>query len=134
MIDKVNPDTLAPPVHGLYAQATIVPSGRLAFVSGQVALDRHGELVGTGDHAAQARQCFENLARAVEAVGAQPDHIAKMTIYVVGHRSELIEAIFNAGAEAFKREWPRCASTFIGVQALGLPEWLVEVDAVVALP
>lgn len=134
MIETVNPDTLPSPVLDLYAQVTIVPSGRLAFVSGQVALNRSGELVGAGDHAAQARKCFENLALAVEAVGAEPDYIVKMSIHVVGHHPDLIEPIFSAGADAFKGDWPCCASTFIGVEALGLPEWLVEVDAVIALP
>lgn len=134
MIDRVNPNSIAAPVLSLYAQATITPAGRLAFISGQVALDRQGKVVGLGDHIAQASQCFGNLRRVVEALGARPDHIAKMTIYVVGHQPELVEPIFDAGSRAFDSQWPRCASTFVGVQALGLPEWLVEVEAVVSLP
>lgn len=133
-VSRINPPTLAPPVMGLYAQIMIAPAGRLAFIAGQVALDRDGTFVGPGDHAAQARQCFINIRDAVAAVGGVPADIVKMTINVVDHRAELIGPIFGAGQEVFGQDWPVTASTLLGVAALGLPEWLVEIDAIVALP
>ena len=52
-----------------YSQV-VVGRGRLVVVSGQVAQDESGELVGPGDPAAQARQVFENLRRCLVPVGA----------------------------------------------------------------
>jgi enamine deaminase RidA (YjgF/YER057c/UK114 family) len=60
---KVNPATLAPPVMGLYSQIAIAPNAHLAFIAGQVAIDRQGEFVGLGDHALQARQCLAGSRR-----------------------------------------------------------------------
>ncbi|MFC7109384.1 RidA family protein [Nonomuraea rubra] len=69
---RVNPPALCPPVQNLYAQVVIAPAGRTAYLAGQVALDASGELVGPGDHAAQARQAFLNVRLALEGVGASP--------------------------------------------------------------
>lgn len=134
-VEYLNPATLAAPVMNLYSHVAVAPAGRLAFISGQVALDAAGALVGPGDHAAQARQCFANVRHALTALGAAPRDIAKMTIHVVGHTPERIVDIFMvAGRDVFGADWPLCASTYLGVAALGLPEWLVEIDAVVAVP
>jgi enamine deaminase RidA (YjgF/YER057c/UK114 family) len=131
---KVNPATLAPPVMGLYSQIAIVPNAHLAFIAGQVAIDRQGEFVGLGDHALQARQCFLNIAAAIAAVGAQQTDLVRMTVHVVKHTPELISKIFDAGKEVFSGTWPAPATTYLGVACLALPEWLIEIDAVVALP
>lgn len=133
-INRINPPMMAPPVMGLYAQVTVAPAGRMAFIAGQVALDANGQFVGVDDHAAQARQCFANIRDAVAAVGGTPSDIVKMTINVVDHRSELIGPIFAAGRDIFGDEWPVTASMLLGVAALGLPEWLIEIDAILSLP
>ncbi|SFE48416.1 Endoribonuclease L-PSP [Paenibacillus algorifonticola] len=82
----------------------------------------------------QAVQVFKNIKLAMVAAGAGPEHMVQMKIHVVNHRPELIEDVFKAGALVFGPEWPITASTYLGVQSLGLPEWLIEVDAIVALP
>jgi enamine deaminase RidA (YjgF/YER057c/UK114 family) len=133
-MQRINPPTLAAPVMGLYAQIVVVPAGRLAFIAGQVALDAEGRLVGPDDHRAQAAQCFRNIAAALDALGAAPDQVAKMTINVVGHRPDLVEQIFGMGREIFGNDWPVTASILLGVASLGLAEWLIEIDAVVSLP
>jgi enamine deaminase RidA (YjgF/YER057c/UK114 family) len=134
MTEFLNPATMAAPVMGLYAQIAIAPAGRLAFVAGQVALAADGSLVGGGDHAAQAHQCFLNIRAALDALGVGPDAIVKMTINVARHRPELILPIFDAGKAVFGEAWPVTASMLLGVETLGLPEWLVEVDSIVSLP
>lgn len=132
-VTKINPPTLMPPMLGMYAQAVVTDARRLAFIAGQVALDASGALIGANDYAAQARQAFLNLQHALAALPAAPANVVRMTIYVVNHRPELVATIFDAGREVFGAEWPVTASVLIGVQALGLPEWLVEVDAIAAL-
>ncbi|TFV33405.1 RidA family protein [Streptomyces sp. T1317-0309] len=56
--------------------------GRFVAISGQLALDEDGRLVGAGDPAAQARQVFENLRRCLAAAGAAFDHVVKLTFFV----------------------------------------------------
>jgi enamine deaminase RidA (YjgF/YER057c/UK114 family) len=133
-MQRINPSTMAPPVMGLYTQIVTVPAGPLAFISGQVALDDKGNMVGIGDHQAQARQCFINIRSALAALNAAPDRIAKMTINVVRHKADLVVPIFAVGRDVFGDQWPITASMLLGVEALGLPEWLIEVDAIVSLP
>ncbi|MEU9336946.1 RidA family protein [Streptomyces sp. NPDC048290] len=132
-IQRLNPAALAPPVQGLYSHAA-TGRGRLVAIAGQIALDADGGLVGPGDHAAQAEQAFRNFRAALEAAGAAPEHLLKNTIHVVGHRPELIGPVFAAGARAFDGVWPVSASTFLGVESLGMPEWLIEVDGFAVVP
>ncbi|GAA5066832.1 enamine deaminase RidA (YjgF/YER057c/UK114 family) [Thermocatellispora tengchongensis] len=131
---RVNPPALCPPVQNLYSQVVIAPAGRTAYLAGQVALDASGELVGPGDYAAQARQAFLNVKLALEGVGATPADMVRHNIYVVDHRPELVPVIFGAAQEVYGEPWPLTASTLLGVQALGLPGWLIEVEATALLP
>jgi enamine deaminase RidA (YjgF/YER057c/UK114 family) len=68
------------------------------------------------------------------AAGCSPRDLLKNTIHVVGHHPDLVGPIFAAGHRAFDGDWPCTAGTFLGVQALGHPDWLIEIDglAVVA--
>ena len=69
-IECINPHDL--PTPDTYTQVVVATGTRLVFVSGQEPEDIHGELVGRGDLAAQARQVFGNLGRALAAAGAWP--------------------------------------------------------------
>lgn len=130
----MNPHSLTDAFAHLIAQIAISPPGaRLAAISGQVAIDSSGQLVGGDDHAAQASQCFRNIANALDAIGAEPDDILQMKIYVVRHTPDLVPRIFGAGATIFAEKWPVCASTWVGVEALAMPEWLVEIEVLVAI-
>jgi Putative translation initiation inhibitor, yjgF family len=130
---KINPATLTNTVTSLISQIVVAPVSELAFISGQVALNEKGELIGVGDYGLQAKQVFTNLKLALEAIETGPENIVQMKIHVVNHKPELVDSIFRAGFEVFGDRWPLTASTFIGVQALGFEEWLVEVDAIAAV-
>ncbi|GAB3479891.1 RidA family protein [Amycolatopsis cihanbeyliensis] len=114
-----------------YTHVVIAAGSRLVFVAGQEPEDDRGQLVGPGDLAAQARQVFTNLGHALGAAGARPDQVAKITIYVVDHRPEYLPVIEAARAELFGEHLP--ADTLVGVAALALPEFLVEVDAMAVI-
>src|ERR1700742_2869076 len=60
----------------------VIGSGRLVALSGQVALDEQGQVVGAGDPAAQARQVFENLRRCMAAAGATFDQVVKLAYFL----------------------------------------------------
>jgi len=100
----------------------------LVFVAGQEPEDAHGNLVGAGDLAVQARQVFANLGRALAAAGARPDHVTKVTIFVVGYRrDECLPTIEEGRVALFGAHKP--ADTVVGVEAPS-PGYLIEVEAI----
>jgi enamine deaminase RidA (YjgF/YER057c/UK114 family) len=125
-LELVNPDDL--PTPPTYTHVVVATGTRLVFVSGQEPEDAHGDVVGSGDLAAQARQVFANLGRALAAVGARPDQVAKITIYVIHHRPEYLPVIEAARVGLFGAHKP--ADTLVGVETLARPEYLIEVDAI----
>src|ERR1700722_3270046 len=100
--------------------------GRLVVVSGQIAQDERGELVGAGDPVAQGRQVFENLRRCLAEVGAGFGDVVKLTFFVldVGYLSAAREAR-DAVIDTAKPP----ASTAVQVTALAFPGSLLEVEA-----
>ena len=120
----INPPALAKPTGYSYA---IKKSGTPVFISGQVALDAEGKLVGENDAAAQTEQVFKNLRAVVEGCGGTMDDIVKITIFVTDPSYR--PAVAAARLTWFKEgEWP--ASTYLVVSALAVPTMLVEIEAV----
>lgn len=128
-LQHINPPELYRPRD--YTHVVAASGARTAYISGQAASDKDGKLVGVGDLQAQANQAFANLAAALAAVGADFKNVAKVTIYVVDYRAGMRSAIQRALGEHFGDQPP--ASTLIGVTALALPEFLIEIDAVADL-
>jgi len=117
-----------------YSHAVTV-SGRLAFVSGQVALDDSGQLVGPGDVGAQARQALANLHRIITHLGADWPDVVKFGWYVLDTGSlQVIRDVRDELIRPSLGERSNPASTLVQVAALFRPGFLVEVDAVVGLP
>jgi enamine deaminase RidA (YjgF/YER057c/UK114 family) len=129
-IKKLNPSTLTPPMNNLYAQAVIADVSKVAYISGQLAYTKDGVFIGKGDLAAQAKQVFENLKLAIEGVGARPESLVRMTIYVVGYKRERAPDIFGAARAVFGDNWPVTSSVLLGVETLAMEDWLIEVDAI----
>ncbi|MFI6294574.1 RidA family protein [Nonomuraea sp. NPDC050790] len=125
-LESVNPEELEPPE--TYSHVVIATGTRMVFVSGQVAEDRSGNLIGSGDMAVQARQVFANIGHALAAAGARPDQVTKLTIFVAGYRREHLAQIEEGRVALFGDHKP--ADTLVGVAALSRPEYLLEVDAV----
>jgi enamine deaminase RidA (YjgF/YER057c/UK114 family) len=128
-LELINPDRLATPES--YTHVVVATGSRLVFVAGQVADDADGNLVGAGDLAVQARRAFANLGRALAAAGARPQQVARITIYVVGHRPEYVPLISEARIAVFGDHKP--ADTLLGVETLAEPGYLIEVEAVAVL-
>jgi enamine deaminase RidA (YjgF/YER057c/UK114 family) len=125
-LELINPEDLATPAS--YTHVIAASGSRLVFVAGQVADDARGDLVGGNDLAAQARQAFANVGRALAAAGATPEQVAKLTIYVVHHRPEYLPEISEARIAVFGEHRP--TDTLVGVAALAEPGYLIEVDAI----
>lgn len=120
-----NPDSLSKPTG--YTHVVEAHRGRTIYISGQVALDARGELVGRGDFEAQCVQVFENLRAALGAAGTDFNSVVKLGFY--------FKDISNVGtARAVRDRYlnPQHppASTAIEVKRLVSEDWLIEIDAV----
>lgn len=128
-LELINPADLATPE--TYTHVVIATGTKLVFIAGQEPEDLQGNLVGRGDLAAQARQAFANLGRALAAAGARPDQVTKIGIFTVNYRRESLPAIEQGRASLFGDHKP--ADTIVGVTALARPEYLIEVEAIAVI-
>jgi len=124
----INPPDLATPPHNLYSQ--VVKVGNTVYIAGQVSRDRSGKTVHAGDVAAQVRQVWANLEKAITAAGGSLRDIVKTTTYVVG--AENLGQVREARLSLLPPE--NCpTSTTLVVSGLADPDLLVEVEAVAVL-
>jgi reactive intermediate/imine deaminase len=112
-----------------YKMATRMEGGRLLYISGQVAWDTNGNIVGKGDVAAQARQVFRNLREVLQAAGGDLQDLMKITTYIT--KIEDFPAVAQVRSEVFQGELP--ASTLIVVKSLFHPDFLLEVEGIAAV-
>ena len=126
----VNPPNLYDPTPNGYSTAVIVPSGaRIAYISGQGGQDGRGQL--SPDFAVQVKQAYANLRAALDGLGARPDQVAKLTIFVVDHDMSKLEVLTGNVKEMFGKTLP--AQTLVPVPKLAIDPMLFEVEAVVVL-
>ena len=104
--------------------------GELLFISGNVANDANGNLVGPGDCEAQSRQVMSNIRTIAEAAGASMSDVVKITCFLTDVND--YAAYGRVRSETFSNSPP--ASSTVIVAALVRPEFLVEVEAVVRVP
>jgi len=108
----------------------VVSSGRFLHTAGITARDREGEIVGVGDIAAQARQCYENIGDILAAAGAGWGDIIKYLIFTTD-----IQAFSDQTRDMRAQYYVnRPAATLVEVSRLADPKMLVEIEAIVSLP
>ena len=116
-------------VHPAEGYSHVAKAGKTLYISGQVARDKDGILVGRGDFETQARQVFTNLKHVLEEAGGSLQHIVKMTTFLTHFQYR--DAFRNIRQEFFTEPFP--PHTFLIVQSLAMPEFLIEVEAVAVL-
>jgi enamine deaminase RidA (YjgF/YER057c/UK114 family) len=126
----INPTELSAP--GSYTHVVTVNQGKMIFVSGQVALNKQGEVVGKGDLRAQATQVFENLRIALAAAGATFADVVKVNTYVVNYKPADVGIIRELRSKFLPKDKPP-ASTLVGVQALAREDFLIEIEVIAAV-
>lgn len=117
---------------GIYKPATYnhaMRAGNTLYVAGQVARDGTGTLVAPNDAAGQARQVYHNLGRVLGVAGAKPEHVVKVTTYLVDPADS--KAVSEVQLEFFGDHRP--PHTGLIVAALGGPEVKVEVEVIAVL-
>jgi reactive intermediate/imine deaminase len=128
-VKRTNPPTLSAPT-GYTHIVEVTGPNKTIYISGQIAYDKDGKLVGAGDMQAQAEQIFKNLEAALTAAGAKFSDVVKMNSYITD--MSRIQAVRDVRARYFKDSLP--ASTFVQVAGLVRPDLLLEVEVVAVLP
>ena len=113
------------PYESVIGISRAVRAGDLICVAGTAPLDAQGRTVAPGDAAAQARRCFEIVARSLEELGAGLSDVVRTRILLT--RIEDWEAVARVQGEFFRDVRP--ANTVMQVSRFIDPDWLVEVEA-----
>lgn len=129
---RINPDTMYGSLEYGFSHASISKGGRMLHLAGQVAWDKDRNLVGGDDLAAQARQALANLKEVLASQGATPADLVRIRTYVVNHSPDKLEAVAGE-MMAFYGDAMPAPNTWIGVQALALPDFLIEVEGTAVL-
>lgn len=126
----INPPAL-PNWEQSFTQVIVVRGvpAKTVYVSGQVAVDQHQNLVGGGDLGAQAMKAFQNLEAALAAGGATTKDVVRLNIYIKDYKPADAAVVGAALRQYFPHEHLP-TSTWLGVQALAKEGFLIEVDAV----
>ena len=128
---NIQPDALATRVVGgqvLYSHVVVVEARKTIFVSGQLARDAKGEVVGKGDMRAQIRQTGENIKAALAAAGATLQDVVKTNTYVTD-----IEEFFKHTDVRMEYFGALPTSTTVEVRRLAHPDLLVEIEVIAVL-
>jgi 2-iminobutanoate/2-iminopropanoate deaminase len=130
--EHVNPNSLFASLPHGFSQVVIASGRKMVFISGQTAWDARKNIVGGDSVLEQARQAFRNLETATKAAGGALKDIVALRIYVVDYQAEGGTAVGTVLSEFFSQENPP-ASIWIGVSALAVPEFLIEIEATAVL-
>jgi reactive intermediate/imine deaminase len=119
-----------PPSVG-YTQVVEVTASKMLYLSGQIAINPAGEVVGVGDLRTQTQQIFENLQAGLAAAGATFEHVVKLQLYLLDITQ--IQTVRDVRDRYVNTQLPP-ASTAVEVRRLFRDELLIEIDAIAALP
>jgi enamine deaminase RidA (YjgF/YER057c/UK114 family) len=130
---KARADALNPahwPRPSGYSNAILAPAGgRVLALAGQVGWNPLTAKVETDDFVLQVRQALNNVVTVLEAAGARPEHVVRITWYVTDRRAYLdnLTGVGTAYREVFGRHYP--AMTLVIVAGLVEERALVEIEA-----
>lgn len=116
-----------------FSQVVIKEPGKLVFISGQVAWDENETIHGKGDLAIQTRVAIEKLERAIAAAGGTLEDIVMLRIYKVDYQPGDGPVIGEILREKFGTDHPP-ASTWISVNGLANPDFMIEIEAQAVIP
>lgn len=130
-VEYINPETLHqnPAFTNV---VTVTGPVRTVYVGGQNAVDTSGAVVGKGDFKAQSEQVMKNIQAALEAGGAQLEHVIKWNMYIVQGQP------LQEGFAVFQQVWgnrpnpPAISMAFVA--ELAHPDFLLEIDAIAVVP
>jgi reactive intermediate/imine deaminase len=120
----INPQELTRPTG--YTHVVKAGEGRTIYISGQIAFDKDGKVVGAGDFRSQTIQVFENLKAALAAAGGTFENVVKLTTFLTDMKNAV--TLREVRTQYLGPNPP--AGTLIQVAALVVPELMIEVEAI----
>jgi enamine deaminase RidA (YjgF/YER057c/UK114 family) len=133
VVSIVNPKEMGPPL-SQYGQIARVRASELVFISGQLATDLNGEIVGKGDFDAQMKQVFSNIEKGLKSVGASFASVVQFTTYLV--HSQDVANFRRVRSELFPVMFPTLnfpPNTLLVIDRLVKEEFLIEIETIAAL-
>jgi 2-iminobutanoate/2-iminopropanoate deaminase len=128
-VKRTNPPALSTPT-GYTHIVEVAGPAKTVYISGQIAYDKDGKVVGAGDMKAQAEQVFKNLQTALTAAGATFSDVVKMNTYITD--MDKAPAVREVRARYFGDTTP--ASTLVQVVHLARPELMLEIEVIAVVP
>ena len=122
------PADLFPSADFGFAQVVAAEGKKLVFCAGQTAWDKDNNLIGGDDLGKQMEKTLENIGFALAEAGATMKDVCRLTIYIVDYNPGMLDTISAELNKAFDKD-ALPANTLLGIQALALPEFLVEMEA-----
>jgi enamine deaminase RidA (YjgF/YER057c/UK114 family) len=129
--DRFSPAGMWQPNGRAFSQGVVQGEGAVVHVTGQVAWDEHGDVVGAGDVEAQMEMAVRNVRTVLAEVGGTLEDIVSMTVYFLD-RADL-PVIQRVRSRHFAPETAP-ASVLVQVPGLVLPEFLVELVPIAVVP
>ncbi|MGS0893983.1 RidA family protein [Burkholderia stagnalis] len=129
MTEAVNPPEIWVPF-GAFSMAVIQGDGRIVHLKGQVALDRDGRVVGSGDMRAQVRQTLDNIGTVLASMGGRMQDVISLVHYTTD-----IDAFMQAGdirKTHFAEPYP--VTTTVQVERLYRADLMIEITAIAEIP
>src|SRR5438045_4881154 len=128
-VKRTNPPALSKPTGYTHVVEVTGPS-KTIYISGQIAFDKDGTIVGAGDMKAQAEQVFKNLQAALTSAGAKFSDVVKMNTFITD--MDKAPAVREVRARYFGDTTP--ASTLVQVVHLARPELMLEIEVIAVVP
>lgn len=128
----VNPPGLYDPSGFGYSHLAVVETpARFVYIAGQGGENEQGEIA--PDFESQVEQALGNLQKALASVGADASHLAKISVFIVGHSMQRLQ-IYGKHFQRFLdgRKAPAC--TLVPVPCLALESMLFEIEATAVVP
>ena len=127
---ELNNNMFSEPI-GAYSNGLSVPIGdkQLIVLTGQVAIDGEGKVVGENDIGVQTEYVFKKINALLEEAGASIDNIIRVVIYLVD--MEDFAKVSPIRNKYLKKSRP--VSTLVEVNKLTIPECRIEIEATAIL-
>ncbi len=130
---RINPPSLYQSTQYGFSHAALDVRNGVVHLAGQVAWDQNYNVVGGDDLALQTRQALSNIKAVLDEVGASAEDILRLRTFIVNYDPSKLEAV---GGElmSFYGDVLPAPNTVVGVQALALPDFLIEIEAIALIP
>ena len=129
---RINPETLYPSVQYGFSHATLDETTGTLHLSGQVAWDKDYNVVGGTDIGLQTRQALANIKAVLASQGVGPEAVLRLRTFIVNYDASMLGAIGPELGAFYGNAMP-ASNTIVGVQALAMPQFLIEIEAIATM-